>query len=173
MSGDPIDGIELPELVDLPVYRDDYISQKRVDELCRLIWELKPVFIRELVFEEKLPFPNNRNSIFSRKMGRVIHFLRDEEKAGNIEPISMIGMVDLTYEITRRIRHVMGLEDIEPAGKPIAQGPKGPFPELIALPIYRNPRGEPQPTVTQEKADKFCAETYDVLIKNHPEVVFI
>jgi hypothetical protein len=26
-----------PELMDLPVYREDFISQERVDELCKMI----------------------------------------------------------------------------------------------------------------------------------------
>lgn len=48
----------------------------------------------------------------------------------DIEPISLTGMVDLTYEIDRRIRHSLGLENLKPKENPeviFAYGESGRF----------------------------------------------
>jgi len=179
MSGDPIDDIELPELVDLPVYREDYISQERVDELCRLVWQEKPDYIKQLVYQEKLPFPNNRSSKFDEKIENIVYFLRDEENAGNVEAISLIGMVDLTYEIDRRIRHSLDLKDLKPIGKPIAPGPEGPFPEIgdLRFHIFKNEKPEEWILLsTKPKSEPEISPErnviYQKLCKEHPEVVF-
>ena len=90
-----------PELVHLPVYREDYISQQRVDELCELLWTDKAEPILKIARDEKYQFfPDEcRNAPFAKEMSRMTFHLRELEKEGKIEEISMIAMVDLVYEI--------------------------------------------------------------------------
>ena len=167
MSEDKTDKIEIPELIDLPVYREDYISQQQVDKLCRLVWEEKPDFVEALVLVEKTPFPNNRSGVFFERMGDIIDFFRDKEKEGAIESISMIAMVDLTYEIDRRVRHALGLEDIKPTGEQIAEGPDGPFPPPGELNRYIRGKDKEVLEMPPERN-----AVYLKLYKEHPEVIF-
>lgn len=160
---------ELPPLIDLPVYRDTYLSQERTDELCRLLWAQRPDLIRALVEREEV-VPQDR-TMFARVTKRIIHFFREEEKDGRIEPITMTGMVDLIYEVDRRVRHTLGLPAIPVRWRPIAPGPLGPFPPLPDKPI-RLYGEKPKAGMTQEKADRLTQELYRRLIDEMPEVIF-
>lgn len=159
----------LPTLIELPVYRDTYLSQERTDELCRLLWSERPDLIVALVSVEKIGAQDRTK--FAKTNTLVSEFLRDEEKAGRVEPISLTGMVDLLYEINRRVRKILGLNDIPVYGKPIAPGPEGPFPLLIHKPIL-NINGKPHEGMTQEIADRLAQKIYDIMVREHPEALY-
>jgi len=163
------DDVEMPELIDLPVYREDYISQERVDELCKLVWKKQQHGIKTMVFHERdHEGPFDRNSDYFHGLGGITNFLRAEEKAGRIEPISMIAMVDLNYELSRRVRLATGYEDYEPYGEPIADGPEGPFPPISQLGSWLNGERDKEPVEVSPEREK----VYNRLCKEHPEVVF-
>jgi len=166
---DPIEDVELPELIDLPVYREDYISQERVDELCKLAWKEQPYEIKRMVFHERdHEGPFDRESGYYKGMAIIIDFIREEEKAGRIEPISMIAMVDLTYEISRRIRLATGYEDYKPYGIPIADGPEGPFPSIGQFDNWLSGQRDKEPIEVGADGEKI----YNQLCREHPEVMF-
>jgi len=168
-SLDPIDDVELPELIDLPVYREDYISQERVDELCKLVWKERQYDIKTMVFHERdHEGPFDRNCDYFYALKEITNHLREEEKTGRIEPISMIAMVNLNYEISRRVRLATGYEDYKPYGKPIADGPQGPFPPIGQLDNWLNGRRDEDPA----KISPDREAVYNKLCKEHPEVVF-
>lgn len=158
-----------PKLLHIPVYREDYISQERVDALCELLWTEKQEQIIDLVdIEKNKSFPDSsRGSPFPELMDDIASYLHDLEDQGKIDKISMIAMIDLSYEITCRIRHMLSLENIPPQGKPIAESPEEPFPVLIDLPVDNTLRG-----VTQELADEFSHKMYDLLNNEHPMVLY-
>lgn len=160
---------ELPSLIDLPVYRDTYLSQERTDELCRLLWQQRPDLIRALVAREEV-VPQDR-TMFARVTSRITEYFREEEKAGRIDAISLTGMVDLIYEIDRRVRKSLGLPAIPVRWKPIAPGPDGPFPPWPDKPIHRV-NGRAHVGMTQEKADRLTPQIYAALIKESPEAIF-
>jgi hypothetical protein len=162
------DDVELPPLVDLPVYRESYLNQQKTDELCRLLWERKSDYVAQLAEQEKLPFPQNRDAMFSQKMGNVIHFFREEEKRGHIDPISTIAMVDLTYEIDRRVRHVIGLEDIKPMGEQISSEPEGPFPPIEEIHNYISGARNQKPLEMSPERKAIYQQLYQM----HPEIIF-
>lgn len=162
---------ELPPLIDLPVYRDTYLSQERTDELCRYVWEHYPDSVRVIAGEIK------RNALERGKipetMDNVSCYLREDEAAGKITQISMTAMVDLMHEIDRRIHRALGFPEIEVVKYPIAPTPHGPFPPLINLPVHVLPStGEPFHGVTQEQADRLTRELYEKLKQAQPEVIF-
>jgi hypothetical protein len=161
---------ELPPLIDLPVYRGTYMSQQRTDELCRLLWQQRPDLIRALVEREEV-VPQDR-TMFARVTSRITEYFREEEKAGRIEAISLTSMVDLIYEIDRRVRQSLGLPAIPVRWKPIAPGPDGPFPPWPDKPIYSSPEGNTFQGLTQEKADRLTPQIYAALIKECPEAIF-
>lgn len=162
---------ELPPLIDLPVYRDTYLSQERTDELCRYVWEHYPDPVRVIAGEIA------RNALDRGKapkmMDNLSFYLREDEAAGKIAPLSLTAMVDLMHEIDRRLHKALGHPEIEVVKYPIAPTPYGPFPPLIDLPVYTLPStGKPHHGVTQQQADKLTHELYETLKANDPEVIF-
>jgi hypothetical protein len=166
--------IKIPDLIDLPVYRDAYLSQERTDALCSRIWEERPDLVERFVQNaRRFDFPLDRDAYFTKPNAAVISYLREKEKAGEVEPISITAMVDFMYELDHRIRKIVGKPKIEIIGDPIAQGPDGPFlPELVTMPIYRDKEGKPQKGMTQEIADRLCPQIYAHFLENNPEVIF-
>ena len=163
----------MPDLIDLSVYRETYLSQKRTDELCALIWDDRPDLIVRLVGNVRsFEFPLDRDAYLTKPNAAIIAHLRKKEKTGDIEQISMTGMIDFLYELDRRIRKIEGKSEIEVIGDPIAPSPHGPFPELIIVPIYRNKEGHPSKGMTQELADRLCPRIYEHFLENDPEVIF-
>lgn len=162
---------ELPPLIDLPVYRETYLSQERTDELCRYVWEHYPDSVRVIAGEIE------RNALERGKAPKMMDnlscYLREDEAAGKIAPLSLTAMVDLMHEIDRRLHKALGRPEIEVVQYPIAPTPRGPFPPLIDLPVYIIPSlGTPRNGVTQQQADKLTHELYEALKANDPEVIF-
>ena len=172
---------DIPELVDLPIYRDDYISQQQVNLLCRILWDENPSFVRDLISDERNGSRGNPNKIFAmRKLfGNICLFFRRIEKdSPNIDKISYVGMVDLVYEVERRIRKAIGVSDFSPIGQPIASSPEGSFPESGDMFFYIlkdedeykerfDGSGDPR-----QKNYPQWNRIYQQLCKEHPEVVF-
>jgi len=165
------DDVEMPELIDLPVYREDYISQERVDELCKLVWKEQQLGIKTMFYFQRTSDhvePHERCPGYFNGMAKVEIFIREQEKAGRIEPISMIAMVDFEYELGRRIRIAGGYEDHKPFGKPIADGPEGPLPPAGQFGNWVNGWRDKEPAEVSPERKK----VYNQLCKEHPEVVF-
>ncbi len=172
---------DAPELIDLPVYRDDYISQQQVDLLCRILWDEKPWYIRDLAAEENAGRRKSPTKIQTlwKVFSRMGTFFRElESNDPRIEKISYLGMVDLVYEVERRVRIALGLEDFKPVGYPIAPSPEGPFPEVgdVLFHIlkdedyyreYPGCKDKVEPTFYPESN-----KVYQKLCEEHPDVLF-
>ncbi len=160
---------KIVHLPDLPVYQDIYCSQELTDRLCRYVCENRPEFVQELIEQEKLPFPDNRDAMLTKALNRIEYYLCDEAKEGRVPELSMLGMIDFIYEIDRRVRRSLGLFDIPVVGTPLAPTPEGPFPELVDNPIWRNAQGKPSLGMTQELVDEFAALAYE----NNHEISYV
>ncbi len=162
--------MELPPLIELPVYRETYLSQERTDELCRYVWTHYPKHIWRITEDtrndelERGEIPNVMRSL----SGAV----RNDGNAGTIEPTSMTARVDLMHEIDRRIHRALGLPEIAVIKYPIASSPAGPFPPLIDIPILRTASGLVRCGMTQERADRLTRVLYEKLKEENPEVIF-
>ncbi len=143
---------KIVHLPDLPVYQDIYCSQELTDRLCRYVCENRPEFVQELIEQEKLPFPDNRDAMLGKACSRIEYYLRDEAKEGRVPELSMLGMIDFIYEIDRRVRRSLGLFDIPVVGTPLAPTPEGPFPELVDNPMRSSTsrRGTVSQTIVNE-----------------------
>jgi len=180
MSNKPVEETEMPELIDLPVYREDYISQEQVDKACRLLWKEKPYYVQDLIDEERGGRRDNPIQIHGmhRVMSRLGYFFREKEESGELNKISYTGMVDLIYETERRVRIAIGLDDFKPIGHPIAPTPHGPFPEIGDV-KYHVLKDEPHIREYSDYDNKTKPEIppernviYHKLCKEHPEIVF-
>jgi hypothetical protein len=188
MNVTPIYGKKLPEIIDLPLYRDTYISRQQVNDFCTLLWCNKPLTVEYLVNlisssptgEEALGNPVGRRTL-NEKLGEVSYFFEKEAEKGNIEPISYIAMVDLIYEIERRIRKALGLADFVPFGEQIAPSPEVPIPQ--GFPLYNIIKNDPTlmncPKILEDFKGKIPKEyppnrdkLYQRLFKEHPDIGF-
>lgn len=151
---------KIVHLPDIPVYQGIYCPQELTDRLCRYVCENKPEFVQELIEQEKLPFPDNRDAMLTKALNRIEYYLCDEAREGRVPELSMLGMTDFLYEIDRRVRKSLGLFDIPVVGTPLAPTPDGPFPELIVLPVWRNAQGDMVHGVTQELINEYALLAY-------------
>lgn len=144
----------LPPLVELPVYRGIYCSQEMTDKILRHLWEKKPELVRGLVSEEMRPLPDGHDDMHGKACERIIVYLREKASEDIDIPPSRLGMLDLLYELSRRLRKGLGLAEVPVFGKPLASGPEGPFPVLIEQPIQLPKNKKLEIQITQELADE-------------------
>jgi hypothetical protein len=169
-------------LIDLTVYREDFISQKRVDDLCKMLWDVAPGWVEDLCVVEdeeqsysRFAHPTNWN------VDTVLIHIREWfyrlGAKGVIDELSDLQMCDLVYELERRVRIGVGIDDFKPAGQRLAPTPEGPFPEHgdiihhvlvgdIAYNIYAARSDTPNTYPPQYMVN------YKALCVEHPEKLF-
>ena len=178
MSDKPVEETEIPEIIDLPVYREDYISQEQVDKACRLLWKEEPYSVQALIDEEVVTHRNNPTQWLgmSRMLGRLGYFFREKEESGELNKLSYTSVVDLIYETERRVRIAIGLDDFKPIGQPIAPTPHGPFPENIGRYFESLDNDKPNYSESKDKTKRKMPPErtiiYHKLAKEYPEVLF-
>src|SRR5690606_9746659 len=94
-----------PPLIDLPVYQEIYCNQEMTDTILKFLWDKKPESISELAELEYGFIAGGHDGMYQRACGRISTFLRESEAAQEIVlPATRLGMLDLHYEMSRRIR---------------------------------------------------------------------
>lgn len=159
---------ELPPLIELQVYQETYCDQQMTDTILQFLWETKPDLIAEIAGLEERFWSHGHDAAYMEKCGLISEYLTEEARHKVALPDSRLGMLDLYYEMSRRIRKAKGLVEIPVLGKSFAPRPEGPFPALIDKPIYRTESGKTYPGLTQEIADRMCQAVYD----NHPSIMY-
>jgi len=146
----------IPPLIDLPVYRDTYCDQKMTDDLLRHLWETRADLISEAAILEVKPDAYRIHADYQYKdvLDKVITYLRKALPEELKAPPSRLGMLDLLYEFSRRLRGSTGQEQLILLGQPLAPSPEGPYPALPNTPVWPGRR------FTQETADAVLQEAY-------------
>lgn len=157
---------QLPELMDLPVYRDTYCDQKTTDKALRHLCSARPDLVQELAEQEMRSFPDGRDELYGKKCGSIIHYFRQDAPQNELLDISRLGMLDLLYELSRRLRRALGLPEIPVLGEPLADAPDGVFPPLLSKKVWVSKEGKMP--VSQEFTDRVLGEFYE----RYPAVVF-
>lgn len=162
-----------PKLVDLPVYRSTYLDQQRVNELCALLWKERPDLVAGIAESTGSELADRDVDTFADINMHVIAFFQEKIQSKNTDPISMTGMVDLIFEIDRRIRKALGFTEIQIIGNSIADSPLGPYPSVVSVPVRTSPENiAPFRGLTHEKLDRLTQQAYNLLISENPEVIF-
>ena len=148
---------KLPELLHLDVIRNMYCSQEQVDGICDYLWTYKSDIVKEMLEYEKIEdvlFAHSGN--YKDVCDNLVDYLREEvPKAINI-PDTNIGMLDLLYEISRRIRKSINLEDIAPIGGSLSirRSDRNFYPNLLDIQIDN-------PSSKQEVINKIIEEAFN------------
>ncbi|MGM0421615.1 MAG: hypothetical protein ACQEQL_00795 [Pseudomonadota bacterium] len=132
---------ELPPLIELQVYQETYCDQQMTDTILQFLWETKPDLIAEIAWLEERFLSHGHDAAYMEKCGSISEYLTKEAAHKITRPDTRLGMLDLYYEMSRRIRKAKGLVEIPVLGKPLAPQPEGPFPALINKPIRRSENG--------------------------------
>lgn len=114
----------------LSVIRGAYCSQEMTDRLIKYLQDNRPDLVEELAQQEKRLLPDGRDDLHGKKYGDVIAYLRERVDSSVQVPPTHIGMLDLLYELSRRIRSALNLQEVPILGRPLASSPEGPFPPL-------------------------------------------
>lgn len=155
---------QLPPLPSLPVLRGVYCSQEVTDNVLQYLWNKVPEFVLVLLRREHSDF----DQTYLMDLARIVDFLRKEACKDISVPESHLGMVDLLFELSRRLRKIRGISEYRIKGHPLIKSPDEPWPELPWLPIELLPNGRIRYGVTQEIADRVIADAY----KKRPDLFF-
>lgn len=151
---------ELPPLVELPVYRDTYCSQEMTDDLLQHLWLHKKDLILELCYQEKRGVPEGRDALYGKRYGDVIDYFRQDAAKDLMVPDTRLGMLDLLYELSCRIRSALSLQDVAVIGKPlISEEDYESFPELISIPLEQSKKASDY-GITQSLVDEVLSKSY-------------
>lgn len=149
----------LPPLIDLPVSRSTYCDQDTADRVLAYLWKHEADLVARLAAEERQPFPESRGGLFRKMCWSIGPVLRAAQNSDASLPPSRLALVDLLYELSRRLRRAQGLTDIPVFGKPLAPGPQGPFPPLTDRADLDKNTSHDQ-ALTSELANRICQEVY-------------
>jgi len=141
----------LKELPRLPVIRKEYCSQKITDDAIDYLFEHHPDLLLRIVEDEN----PNRVGTHYEAYQKAIYTLQKSEDV--IIPDHDIALIDIAYELSRRIRIAYGMNEIEVQGRPLAPSIEGPYPELIKKPIGRYTKKD---GFTQKKVDSILEDFY-------------
>lgn len=155
---------ELPPLVDLPVIRDTYCSQEMTDRALMYLWEKEPELVRAQGKVEQI----NYDAAYVMELGRIVEFFQKATNSGIKIPITRLGMLDLVFELSRRLRKALEIPEYEIKGRSFAKSPEDSMPDLPALPIQLLKNGKPPFDLTQEVVDRIIAATY----KKRPDLFY-
>jgi hypothetical protein len=119
----------LQPLPELSVVRDTYCSQATVDKIAHYFQAQRQDLLIQVLEEERL----QRIAAHYEAYGKIVNYLKNDASNEIEVPQTDLGMIDLIYELSRRIRVAYELPDIMVTGKPLAPSPDGPFPPLVDL----------------------------------------
>lgn len=158
--------LKISQLIDLSVYRDVYCDQETTDKALRHLCSARPDLVQELAEQEMRGLPDGRDALYGKKCGNIIHYFRQDAPQDELLDISRLGMLDLLYELSRRLRRVLGLLEIPVLGEPLVDAPNDKLPQIVQTKVWTSSTGK-QP-VSQEFADRALAEFFE----KYPALVF-
>ncbi len=154
----------VPEYVSLAVLREDYCDQETVDAALQLLWKEKPAFLQ---VQGHLEY-KGIDQPYLMELAQIVDFFKQEAKDKVSIPQTRLGMLDLIFELSRRLRKSLGLEDRKIMGKPLAESIESPMPSLPVLPIKTLEGRNDYFGVTQEVVDDIIASVE----KQYPYILF-
>lgn len=158
--------VEIKPLAHLPVIRETYCSQKMTDDIIDYLEKEDPHGRFTGAYLGQSPNRLEANSLNLSKAIGQIH----RHDAGCLEkPSTIIGEIDLAFELARRINKARGFKDLEVVGKPLAPHIDGPYPDVINLPKIQIDKMSAKAGLTQEMVDKAIAAAYE----QNPEIFYI
>jgi hypothetical protein len=154
----------VPEYVSLAVLREDYCDQETVDAALQLLWKEKPAFLQ---VQGHLEY-KGIDQPYLMELGQIVDFFKQEAKDKVSIPQTRLGMLALIFELSRRLRKSLGLEDRKIIGKPLAESIESPMPSLPVLPIKTLEGRNDYFGVTQRVVDDIIAS----IEKKYPYILF-
>jgi len=126
--------VALPPPPALPVIRESNCSQEMTDKAIAYLWEKAPALVSQQLALEPLNFDHT----YLTQLKRIIDFLKKNGPEFGELPKTRTGMLDLLFELSRRLRVVGGIPEWEIKGKPLY--------DPATRPILKLPR-----TIAEEK----------------------
>ncbi|GLS99244.1 hypothetical protein GCM10007897_06230 [Sphingobium jiangsuense] len=143
----------VPPLLELPVYQEKYCSQAVTDNALSYLWANRP----DLVAAQAEVESRNFDNVYIMELAAIVEFFRDEASKHIEIPTTRLGMLDLLFEMSRRLRLALGIPAWEVRGRPLAESENGPMPDLPSYPIET---GKGEMGLTQEMADRIIEAAY-------------
>lgn len=154
----------LPDLLNSPVLREQYCNQKMTDTALEYLWLKRPDRVRIQGALE----PKNYDSVYVMELAVIVDFFRKEAINEIAIPETRLGMLDLLFELSRRLRLALDIPEWELRGRPLAETPDAPLPPLPVIPIAVTKGRSDYFGLTQAIADRVIEIAY----KKAPHLFF-
>jgi hypothetical protein len=152
----------LPELVDLPVVRATYCSQEMTDSALRFLWQTEPDLVRALGQQER----GGYDATYIMQLTEIVDFFKNVASKSIQIPDTRLGMLDLVFELSRRLRVALGYKPPLPSGTSLKASLDSKLPDIPALPIDIS--GISSTKVTQEMVDRLIS----AVINERPDLIY-
>lgn len=123
----------------------------------------RPDLVEMLIQRDKKAFDQGMHG---RIFAHIIDYFRNKFDQPALVPPTRLGMLDLLFELWRRVHKSLGKDDLPVFGKPFAVGINGPFPTLINKPIALAKKEEDR--LSQELVDEVIQSAY----RQAPEIFY-
>jgi len=126
------------------------------DNVIRHLRQARPDLIEQAAKLEAQIEPYQRNGDYrcNDLTDHLINYLRQEVSKKVEVPQTRLGMLDVIFELIRRVRNGLNLPDFSPLGKPLAEAPIGPWKQLPNTPVW------PNSNINQIIADSILQSAY-------------
>ncbi len=114
-----------PALPALPVLRSNYCTQEMTNEAISFLQRRQPDLIATLASQQRRG--RGGNSMYYRSLNDVENYLTYEASKEIQITQTALGMVDLLFELSRRIAAACDLQEVQLVGKSLAEGPDSPL----------------------------------------------
>ena len=121
----------LRNLPKLDVEREGYCSKKMTDEVISYLERNAREKLLDCLGDED----RDPRDVHHKSYSSIIEFVSKEASKEIDVPKNHIGMVDLAFEITKRLRFANNYKAPVVIGQPIAPAISGPYLEMVSLPI--------------------------------------
>lgn len=137
----------------MEVLRNTYCSQELTDEVIEYLEEHNPESLLKLLDGEQ----GVRYVEFSNAINCIADIIINDVSKVTSIPNDHLGLIDLLFEVSRRIRKAYDLAEVIPQGHPLTSGIDGVY---LPLPIVEISEYAKKDGFTQEMVDKVLQESY-------------
>lgn len=155
MSSTTDSSVTLPPLPELQVIRETWCSQAATDAVLSYLWRHAPHLVQRQLKLEHL----NYDQTYLMELSHIIDFFTKVAAKEVDVPTTHLGMLDLLFELSRRLRVAASLPEWHIRGKPLSDGPQDQMPKMPVMPIHSAAESSPF-FITQNQTDRIIEDAY-------------
>lgn len=185
-----------PEMVNLPVIREEYCSQEQTDAICKHLWSFLSnqdgniigyhvgAFIGAALGMDEAPDDHFQLQCLQEQADHISLYI-DGRYDGTapalplkVSNLSRLGILDVMFEFDRRIRHIYECKPLEPNIPELCRDPSGSYPELKTIQHLQDSKVF-SPSIQKSNEERYRGIDRDLVktvvrdfYKTHPQICY-